>query len=1382
MNHTNTTHPRNTTTTTTTSTTKISPWNQQQTTNLRNSNNGTTSRSGSNLSSFLTNSKILNTPKTGGATNTNINGASPLSKSVSSDTDAVLHRYPTEYAANIRYSGYLLKRSNQPYDFPQTNNNKSLIITSSSSSSSSANEDCCELTLPDLERSNSHNIDAFSVPHHHHEADHNPQQQQQQQQQQQRVESSCGGGGSGSGSGSGSDTGDANQAIQQQLSKEDSMTKEQTRTIQRQTSDNSNNIGDAAFRLAASFFGYYPPSPGSTGGGGGEKSSISGGSQPKSFDGDSSIQSSKMESSPILQVVATKSKPIAIVGGSSTSITTATTSPNDACYTTTTTSPTTITRQSEQHCRPPPDHHDVNDGHIWRAKYCVLEHGVIYFYRNATDGNSSEAQEERDRIFPFRGGDGGMTDGTNSSCCVAAAAAVGAHDMPNRTKTIGTSSFEADHLARSPMPRNYFHNKTGGMHQTTTTIGTASIFEVDHLAKSPMFRNYLDRTTGGAGGGIRNSYSLDSSTTNNNNSNTNDVIWEKRVALDRVGSVLASEMDFGKSSFVLLGIDPEDDSMVVEAGASDNSSHIRTTLDGSSSNEEEDIILEDRLILRADSPDEMRNWIFEIHRSLQILVNTIVRNRVVMSHTTARSVTTGTTTSSIYRRMHPCVSNSAGHLTSHLGFGGQNSSFSPVTPPATVALLLAPGSGGGGGQSLLTASMELSHGHGRSGLHRQQQQVVEQRDSLIPYLPVERHSPVIAFASVVDRNSSNIHGGIETPVFRTGSTIDMDENDTKRANSLATTTVVVEPIKKGVGRRTNKASISCLSEALKTASSTTSMGDTKRVANPIILQPKMVGKYVPPQMRGTKYVPPHRRNETAGGQDPIIEPPSTKSIFMDKSGGGGKKLHLESTSEDDDIPPASSGTIYLDPQPSPPRHCDSDVMMIGPSKRLGGCADPTLIQGSICDPMYIPKKASKVGKVNSKPFGGFGGFPRSGEDEDKRNNTQWEVGAVSNCGIRSANEDAYLVLNDLLGEPTTREVDSTSFFKSFQSHGIFAIFDGHCGNHTARFAAEKFPSILLDESMKDKFVTEEGIRMSDDQKIHHLLESVLTRLDREFCDMCTANGRDWDSGATALVATVIGNTLAVAGLGDSNGVLCCALRTDRDTEEGGWTILEDYHSNGCNTNHEVDVVWKEVVKTHSPSREDEKKRIEDANGWITTETEISCSQIHRVNWDDYDVIDIVGRSSGNGHAEVGRILTISRVCGDLAVSRALGDREFKAAYNIIHTGARMDEEKSAVEWESDSILMKDRRFKGDLISSMPEINLFNLGEGKIDEFLLLACDGLWDVMDAIDAVRITRNLLFDKGFSAKESADRLAELAYGLGSSDNLTVIVVHFHVEEKRE
>jgi len=50
------------------------------------------------------------------------------------------------------------------------------------------------------------------------------------------------------------------------------------------------------------------------------------------------------------------------------------------------------------------------------------------------------------------------------------------------------------------------------------------------------------------------------------------------------------------------------------------------------------------------------------------------------------------------------------------------------------------------------------------------------------------------------------------------------------------------------------------------------------------------------------------------------------------------------------------------------------------------------------------------------------------------------------------------------------------------------------------------------------------------------------------------------------------------------------------------------------------------------------------------------------------------------------------------------------------------------------------------------------------------------VIDPDDAVRLTRNLLYHIGLSAKKSADRLSELAKGLGSSDNITVIVVKFY------
>ncbi len=64
-----------------------------------------------------------------------------------------------------------------------------------------------------------------------------------------------------------------------------------------------------------------------------------------------------------------------------------------------------------------------------------------------------------------------------------------------------------------------------------------------------------------------------------------------------------------------------------------------------------------------------------------------------------------------------------------------------------------------------------------------------------------------------------------------------------------------------------------------------------------------------------------------------------------------------------------------------------------------------------------------------------------------------------------------------------------------------------------------------------------------------------------------------------------------------------------------------------------------------------------------------------------------------------------------------------------------------------------RLFNGDLIVSTPDINHFRVSGD--DNVLLLACDGLWDVLDPDDAVRLTRKLVFERGLSARESVSSL---------------------------
>ncbi len=65
-----------------------------------------------------------------------------------------------------------------------------------------------------------------------------------------------------------------------------------------------------------------------------------------------------------------------------------------------------------------------------------------------------------------------------------------------------------------------------------------------------------------------------------------------------------------------------------------------------------------------------------------------------------------------------------------------------------------------------------------------------------------------------------------------------------------------------------------------------------------------------------------------------------------------------------------------------------------------------------------------------------------------------------------------------------------------------------------------------------------------------------------------------------------------------------------------------------------------------------------------------------------------------------------------------------------------------------------------------------------DQFLVVACDGLWDVIDPPLAMRIVLQQLAAHGRGAEgaqKAADELQKLAFRLGSSDNITVVVITF-------
>lgn len=104
-----------------------------------------------------------------------------------------------------------------------------------------------------------------------------------------------------------------------------------------------------------------------------------------------------------------------------------------------------------------------------------------------------------------------------------------------------------------------------------------------------------------------------------------------------------------------------------------------------------------------------------------------------------------------------------------------------------------------------------------------------------------------------------------------------------------------------------------------------------------------------------------------------------------------------------------------------------------------------------------------------------------------------------------------------------------------------------------------------------------------------------------------------------------------------------------------------------------------------------------------------------------------------------------RVNGDLAVSRALGDFMYKQRHDL-----------SAQEQQ---------------VSAEPDIKI-HVRTGK-EEFLLIACDGIWDVMSNEVACDYVRQLLnsgeHHMGLIAEEILDRCLDL----GSRDNMSAIVL---------
>ena len=104
-----------------------------------------------------------------------------------------------------------------------------------------------------------------------------------------------------------------------------------------------------------------------------------------------------------------------------------------------------------------------------------------------------------------------------------------------------------------------------------------------------------------------------------------------------------------------------------------------------------------------------------------------------------------------------------------------------------------------------------------------------------------------------------------------------------------------------------------------------------------------------------------------------------------------------------------------------------------------------------------------------------------------------------------------------------------------------------------------------------------------------------------------------------------------------------------------------------------------------------------------------------------------------------------RVDGDLAVSRAFGDFQYKTR--------------------------SDLGPKEQKVTCFPDIEIH--ARMTEDEVLLLACDGLWDVMRSDEAVVTIRGMYNEGATNMALVAEEMLEIALNKGSKDNISAVVV---------
>ncbi|KAH7000288.1 phosphatase 2C-like domain-containing protein [Ilyonectria destructans] len=311
-------------------------------------------------------------------------------------------------------------------------------------------------------------------------------------------------------------------------------------------------------------------------------------------------------------------------------------------------------------------------------------------------------------------------------------------------------------------------------------------------------------------------------------------------------------------------------------------------------------------------------------------------------------------------------------------------------------------------------------------------------------------------------------------------------------------------------------------------------------------------------------------------------------------------------------------------------------------------------------------------------------------------------------------------LADASGKDTSEGDDSESAVQDIveSDNGYFAIFDGHAGTFAADWCGKKLHIIL-----------EELIRKNPNAQIPEVLDLAFTTADSQLEKLPLKN-----SGCTAAVAVLRWEDRVSNDRSNLDAAASATLKPTKSDDSS--QSDKDRSKDAAPSANEVKNPPVEGSSTKVKGAVNRQRLLYTANVGDARIILCRAGKALRLSYDHKGSDEVEGKRIANA----GGLILNNRVNGVLAVTRALGDAYMKK----LVTGH---------PYTTETVIQADS-----------------------DEFIIIACDGLWDVCTDQEAVDLVRNT--DDPIAASKM---LVDHALNRFSTDNLSCMIVRLdHAQGK--